>query len=160
LPDRALAPAPRHHARARDSATLGLRMPDDYRAVYDSTMGRFWLFSERARALVVERLASLTCGRVLTDKEQAELGIRFGDRRYGDLVFLLEPGWLVSSSNSNAPRWHPTGMHGYHPDDPSSDAIFLSNQAPLRPIRTTADAYACMAHPAGLSPAPAEAPPR
>jgi len=158
--DHGMTPVRRHYDLARDIETLGLRMPDDYLAVYDSTMARFWLFSERARALVVERLASLTCGRVLTDKEQAELGIRFGDRRYGDLVFLLEPGWLVSSSTFNAPGWQPRGMHGYHPDDPSSDAIFLSNQAPPRPMRTIADAYACMAHAAGLLPDIAEAPRR
>jgi len=158
--DHGMTPVRSHYDLARDVEALGLRMPDDYLAVYDSTMARFWFFSERARALVVERLASVTCGRVLSDEEQTELGIGFGDRRYGDLVFLLEPGWLVSSSDFNAPGWLPAGMHGYHPDDPSSDAIFLSNQAPPRAMRTIADAYACMARAAGLLPEPAEAPRR
>ena len=155
--DHGMTPVHSHYDLARDIARLGLRMPDDYLAVYDSTMARFWFFSDRARALLVDRLASLTCGRVLTDDEQADLGIRFTDRRYGDLVFLLEPGWLVASSDFNAGGWRPTGMHGYHPDDPSSDAIFLSNQAPPRPMRGIADAYACMAHAAGLLPDLAEA---
>jgi len=158
--DHGMTPVHSHYDLARDIALLGLRMPDDYLAVYDSTMARFWFFSDRARALLVDRLASLTCGRVLTDDEQADLGIRFTDRRYGDLVFLLEPGWLMASSDFNAGGWRPTGMHGYHPDDPSSDAIFLSNQAPPRPMRTIADAYACMAHAAGLLPDIAEAPRR
>lgn len=148
--DHGMTPVRRQHDLARDIEPLGLRMPDDYLAVYDSTMARFWFFSDRARQQIVERLATLDCGRILTEDELEELGIRFPDRRYGDLVFLLDPGWLLSSSDFNAPGWVPAGMHGYHPDDAYSDAIFLSNQEPPVPMRTIADAYACMVHAAGL----------
>ena len=48
-------------------------------------------------------------------------------------------------------------MHGYHPDDLYSDAIFLSNQEPPVPMRTIADAYSCMARAAGLHDQRAEA---
>ena len=148
--DHGMAPVRRHHDLARDIEALGLRVPDDYLAVYDSTMARFWFFSPEARPPIVERLGSLSCGRVLADDERQALGICFADRRYGDLVFLLDPGWLVSSSDFNTRGWMPAGMHGYHPDDPHSDAIFLSNQEPPVPMRTIADAYVCMAHAAGL----------
>jgi Type I phosphodiesterase / nucleotide pyrophosphatase len=156
--DHGMTPVRRHHDLARDIEALGLRMPDDYLAVYDSTMARFWFFSPQARQPIVERLALLPCGRVLTEEERQDLGIRFSDRRYGDLVFLLDPGWLVSSSDFNAPGWMPAGMHGYHPDDPYSDAIFLSNQEPPVPMRTIADAYTCMVHAAGLPETTAERP--
>lgn len=149
--DHGMTPVRSHHDLARDIEPLGLRMPDDYLAVYDSTMARFWFFSDRARQQIVARLAALACGRILTEDERRELGLCFPDRRYGDLVFLLDPGWLVSSSDFNAPGWMPKGMHGYHPDDAYSDAIFLSNQEPSVPMRTIADAYACMLHAAGLA---------
>ena len=92
------------------------------------------------------------------DDEREALGVRFRDRRYGDLVFLLDPGWILSSNGFNAPGWMPSGMHGYHPDDPYSEAIFLSNQEPPVPMRTIADAYTCMARAAGLHDTRAEAP--
>jgi hypothetical protein len=38
----------------------------------------------------------------------------------------------------------PAGMHGYHPDDPHSDAIFLSNRKPEGEVRAIADVYDCM----------------
>ena len=150
LSDHGMAPVRHHYPLARDIEALGLAAPGDYLAVYDSTMARFWFFSETARRRIVERLETVTCGRTLTSEECEALGIAFADRRYGDLVFLLNPGWLVTGSDFNAAGWLPTGMHGYHPDDPDSDAIFLSNREPSRPMRTIADAYDRMRAAAGL----------
>jgi type I phosphodiesterase/nucleotide pyrophosphatase len=148
--DHGMTPVRRHFDLAREIKALDIRMPDDYLAVYDATMARFWFFSDDARRRVVARLTALTCGRILAAEELETLGIRFPDRRYGDLIFLLNPGWLLLSSDFNTPGWLPTGMHGYHPDDPYSDAIFLSNHEPPVPMRSVADAYQCMAHAAGL----------
>ena len=147
--DHGMAPVRHHHNLAADIDVLGLAMPDEYLAIYDSTMARFWFFSDVARTRVVERLASLTCGRTLGRDEVKDLGIEFADRRYGDLIFLMHPGWLITSSDFNA-SWQPAGMHGYHPDDPDSDAVFLSDREPSRPLRTIADAHDCMRAAAGL----------
>jgi hypothetical protein len=84
------------------------------------------------------------CGRLLADAEVRELGILFLDRRYGELVFLLEPGWLIAGSGFNGPGWTPAGMHGYHPDDPHSDAIFLSSHAPRAALRSITDVFPLM----------------
>jgi hypothetical protein len=119
-------------------------MPDDYLAVYDSTMARFWFFSDRARAQIVEHLHTVPCGGVLSDDELRELGVLFPDRRYGEVVFLLEPGWLLSNSDFNGNGWRPAGMHGYHPDDSYSDGVCLSTHKPAVEPRTIADAYHCM----------------
>lgn len=149
--DHGMTPVRHHHDLARDVEALGLSMPDDYLAVYDSTMARFWFFSDRARVRVAERLATMPFGHILTTAELDDLGIRFADRRYGDLVYLMNPGWLISSSDFNAGSWMPAGMHGYHPDDPDSDAIFLSSREPSRPLHTIADAFAFMREASGLS---------
>ena len=150
LSDHGMAPVRHHHDLAADVDVLGLTMPRDYLAVYDSTMARFWFFTDAARRRVVERLGQLRCGRILSDDELHTLGIRFDDRRYGELVFLMDPGWLITSSDFNANGWLPRGMHGYHPDDPDSDAIFLSSRKPLRTMRTIADAHAAMRDAAAL----------
>lgn len=133
---------------------LGLRMPEDYLAVYDSTMARFWPFTEPARQALRAALSNVSCGRLLTDEALRELGIFFPDRRYGELVFLLDPGWLIGGSDFNGRGWTPAGMHGYHPDDSSSDAIYLSTHRPNADLRTITDIYPVMleaVHAAGAS---------
>ena len=35
-------------------------------------------------------------------------------------------------------------MHGYHPDDPHSEAVFLTNREPRFPLATVTDIYRCM----------------
>jgi len=123
---------------------LGFGMPADYLAVYDSTMARFWFFRDEARHRITARLGDLPCGRIVPGAELEELGVLFADRRYGDVVFLLEPGWLVSQSDFNGSRWSPSGMHGYHPEDPDSDGIFLSSGPPSAPVRSIADIHSLM----------------
>ncbi len=56
----------------------------------------------------------------------------------------MHSGWLMARSDFNGPGWMPAGMHGYHPDDPCSDAIFLSNRQPPVAVRTIVNVYECM----------------
>ncbi len=120
---------------------LKLRMPEDYLAVFDSTMARFWFFNDAARKEVTAILQNVPCGRVLSDAELKQFGVFFPDRRFGELVFLLHPGWLLSRSDFNGAGWKPVGMHGYHPDDPYSDGVFLSNREPENPIGSVQDVH-------------------
>jgi hypothetical protein len=94
--------------------------------------------------VITSLLASLPCGRVLDDAELERLGILFPDRRYGEVIALLDPGWLLASSGFNGSRWRPAGMHGYHPDDADSDGVFLASATPLAPVRSLADVHACL----------------
>lgn len=130
--------------------SLGFSMPTHYLAVYDSTMARYWFFDDDARSAILAELGRTACGRIVDDFELERLGILFPDRRYGEVVFLLDPGWLLSTSDFNGNGWHPVGMHGYHPSDSHSDAIFLSNRPPTQQMSTIADIYPCLAEAASL----------
>jgi hypothetical protein len=129
---------------------LGFSMPEHYLAVYDSTMARYWFFDDGARRAILDELRRTSCGRIIDDAELDHLGIFFPDRRYGEAVFLLDPGWLLASSDFNGNGWHPVGMHGYHPLDSHSDAIFLSNRPPRHEMNTIADIYTCLTDAATL----------
>ena len=144
LSDHGMTPVHHHYDLVKEVESLGLRMPADYLAVYDSTMGRFWFFSARARREVTAHLKGLTCGRILSDAELEQLGVLFPDRRYGEVVFLLNPGWLFSRSDFNGRGWSPAAMHGYHPDDPDSDGIFLSNRQSSVPVQAISDVFECL----------------
>jgi predicted AlkP superfamily pyrophosphatase or phosphodiesterase len=142
--DHGMAPVRDNCDVVADVESLGFRMPADYLAVYDSTMARFWFFSDRVRQAVTARLRQNTGGRILADSELRRLGVFFEDRRFGELVFLLNAGNMIFRSDFGGSRWTPSGMHGYHPDDADSDAVFLSNHAPCRPLCSIADLHAHM----------------
>jgi hypothetical protein len=122
--------------------SLDLRIPNDYLPFYDSTMARFWCNTYRASSRLALLLASLDCGRVLRDEELASLGVLFPDHRFGDLIFLTDPGVIIAPSymGRNVPR----GMHGFHPDHELCDAMLISNVALPDPPTHIRDIYRLM----------------
>lgn len=143
--DHGMTPVENHYPVVSAIETLGLKSPGDYLAVYDSTMARFWFFNPQARKCILGALEEMPCGKILSKGELNALGLDFPDNRYGDLIFLLDPGWLISNSDFSSGGWQPLGMHGYHPDDRYSNAVFLSNRDPGRPMHTIADIHSCLA---------------
>jgi len=143
---------------ARDVDALGLRVPDDYLPAYDSTMARFWVWSERARRALAGLLGDHPCGRLLDRRELAQLGIWFEDGRYYHLLFLMKPGVLLSPSHMGSVRF--AGMHGFHPSDPTADAVLLSSVPVSRAVDHIVHVHDVLAADAGLAadrPPPADA---
>lgn len=118
---------------------LGLDAPGAYLPFYDSTMARFWFHDRSARDRVEAVLRETPHGRVLGDDELAREGVLFEDRRYGEVIFLMDPGWQIEPSfmGLRAVR----AMHGFHPDDPGSSAAFLSDRAIEPPPADIRDLY-------------------
>ena len=115
-------------------AQLDLRMPEDFLHFMDSTMARFWFFKPGARERVLDLLSTVPGGRILADDECERLGILFPDRRYGEVIFLTDPGKIfVPSFMGLTPA---QAMHGYHAEDVDSDTILFANydHAPVRDI--------------------------
>ncbi|HEU5322380.1 MAG TPA: alkaline phosphatase family protein [Methylomirabilota bacterium] len=139
----------------RDVAALGLAVPGDYLPAYDSTMARFWVWSERARRALTDLLADHPCGRLLDRAELERLGVWFEDGRYYHLLFLLEPGVLLCPSDMGSVRF--AGMHGYHPSEPTADAVLLASVPVDRSVRHIADVHGVLLEDVGLR-APVRAP--
>jgi hypothetical protein len=117
---------------ARDIATLGLQVRRDYLPAYDSTMARFWVWSDRARERLTAFLADHPCGQLLDRTELTRLGIWFDDARYYHLLFLMKPGVLLCPSHMGSVRF--AGMHGYHPSEPTADAVLLASTPVSRSV--------------------------
>ena len=79
-------------------AALGARMPRDMLYFIDSTMARFWFFRDGWREKVLEVLAACGAGHILDDEECRRLGVFFDDRRYGEIVYLADPGKTLAPS--------------------------------------------------------------
>lgn len=106
---------------------LGLRQGEDYAAVYDSTMARFWFFRREARARITSLLETQPEGSILSHGELTDLGAYFPDHYFGELIYLLREGALIVPSHMGERPIR--AMHGYHPDEAHSFAALLSNHS-------------------------------
>jgi hypothetical protein len=122
--DHGMTPIRWTHDLRRDVQALGLRVPDDYLPAYDSTMARFWVWTEQARGALTALLADHPCGTLMAPAELQRLGVWFEDDRYYQMLFLMKPGVLLCPSDMGSVRF--AGMHGYHPSEPTADAALLS----------------------------------
>ena len=105
---------------------LPFRRGRDYLAFYDSTMARFWWRDPAAREAIRNALAAEPRGRWLSREDLEREGAAFADARFGDDVFLLEPGaLLLPSFMGHAPV---AAMHGYDPSHPDMAGILAANR--------------------------------
>jgi predicted AlkP superfamily pyrophosphatase or phosphodiesterase len=140
--DHGMAEIHKTYDMIRDIELLGLKFGKDYVAMYDSTIGRFWFMNDDARKRITEALARIDCARVLSDEELKNLGVFFEDRQFGELMCLMNPGVLiVPSFMGEKPIF---GMHGFHPDDKDSDALFMTNARPEPFPKSITDMYGLM----------------
>lgn len=121
----------------------GLVFGKDYAACYDSTMFRAHFLKPESEAVIREALVPFaSSGRWLTCDEEREYGIWREDRKFGDAIFLLNPGFqIVPSDMCGKPL---NGMHGFDPDDPDSSAAILSNVPIPEDVTRVADYFGLM----------------
>jgi predicted AlkP superfamily pyrophosphatase or phosphodiesterase len=105
---------------------LGLEYGEDYVAMYDSTMARFWFNNERSRNIIEAELNLIQEGKVISDDELAAMHVPHQDKKFGELFFLMNAGLLINPSYMGLNVI--PGMHGYHPKDKHSYASILSNR--------------------------------
>jgi hypothetical protein len=136
LSDHGMVDVDRHADVMSAVARLGLRMPADFLAFYDSSMARFWWRAQSARSRVHSALANFP-GRWLDGAALAAVGCEFADHAYGDEVFLLDPGaLLVPSFMGGDPV---AAMHGYDPSHPDMAALLWSNRPVPSQVRALPD---------------------
>jgi len=123
----------------KDIESLNLAYGRDYAAFYDATMARFWFLNTEARNKITDRLEEIREGRMLRDDELESFGVYFKDHKYGDAIFLMNPGFMIIPSFMG--RKPLRGMHGYHPDDPDSFAIYLTTADPEARPQTILDIF-------------------
>jgi predicted AlkP superfamily pyrophosphatase or phosphodiesterase len=129
---------------------LPLKMAEDYLAVYDSTLARFWFFNDRARREISDALAQIPQGRILPETELKQLRAFFPDHYFGELIFLVREGVLIVPSHMGERPIR--GMHGYHPADPHSYAMLCTNQSSIPDdINAIPDIYRLMTSDAELA---------
>lgn len=109
----------------------GLTMHEDYRCILDATMARLWYGDDAQRAVLREALAAFPELHRCSEEELAAEGCAFPDRRFGDDIYLADPGTMIVPCHMGSKPMG--GMHGYTPAHPDSDAMLLTNDPEARP---------------------------
>ncbi len=106
----------------------GLTAKRDYVYFLDSTMVRFWALSDSARERALDALQAdtgfLEAGQFVDEATARRHHAPFADRRYGDLLWLANPGVLVFPDFFHRTELY-LGMHGYDPELPESQGLCI-----------------------------------
>ncbi len=97
----------------------------NYDFFLDSTMARFWFYDEESKNKIINLLKTVEGGHILTNEEKSKFKINFKNNKYGDEIFLMDPGILISP---NFFQEHAKGMHGYDLSREEERGFFILNQ--------------------------------
>ena len=122
------------------SAT-GLVWGVDYASAIDSTMARFWWLRDGAESKVRDAFKPFP-GHWLTDDEMRRHGIWRDDHKFGDAIFLADPGVQFCPSDMGVKPLN--GMHGFDPADIDSQACWLSTVPIPNGLSRVRDYFAAM----------------
>jgi len=104
---------------------LPLKLEKDYLVFLDSTMARFWFFSDKAEKIIVDMLSDLDSGYILNQAEKDKYHLNYSHNKFGDIFFLVDPGTLIFP-NFYQNKKPVKGMHGYAPETlEQQSALFI-----------------------------------
>jgi len=103
---------------------LNVKPLKDYLFFLNSPMVRFWFNNEYAKEKIRDFLTSLSCGRIITEKELKERELPI-DMKYGEIIFWMKKGWHITPDFYHMSKIK--GMHGYI-DDLSETPLIIFNR--------------------------------
>ena len=113
----------------------------DYACTIDSTMARFWWLGKDAKEKIIPALEGLR-GHWLNDEDTKHYGIFREDHKFGDAIFLAEPGIQFVPGDMGVKPLN--GMHGYAPEDEDSYACWLSTEPVPENVKRVRDYFGAM----------------
>jgi predicted AlkP superfamily pyrophosphatase or phosphodiesterase len=107
---------------------LNSTMYKDYVLFLDSTMARFWFFTDISRLEIENYLKKQSYGHLLSAEEAKHLHIP-SDTRYGESIFVMEEGKMIYPDFWSGTR-KAKGMHGYafHISEEALPIFVLNNE--------------------------------
>ncbi|WP_394392270.1 alkaline phosphatase family protein [Shewanella woodyi] len=104
--------------RSIDLALSEFKFGVDFIYFADSTVFRVWYLDKAKEELINSKLVSLFSESEFFNKghltTETEIGL-VGDRTYGDLLWLANPGVVINPDFFNTSNKELNGMHGYNP---------------------------------------------
>jgi len=113
---------------------LPVKLEKDYLVFLDSTMARFWFFSDRAEKLIVDMLDNVEGGHIISQEEKDRYHLNYSHNKFGDIIFLVDPGVLIFP-NFYQSRKPVKGMHGYAPETPEQQSALVIHSPKVQVLK-------------------------
>jgi hypothetical protein len=104
-----------------------LKLGEDYLCFIDATIALFWPNNEVVKEKILEILSKIKVGQVIDQSLEKMYHLRFKDKRYGEIIYVLNPG-TTFLPNFFSPLNAMKGLHGYLPMDNVQKGFLVSNQ--------------------------------
>lgn len=104
-----------------------LHFADDYFCFIDATMALFWFQNEVVEEKILKVLDKSRIGKIIDDDLKKQYHIRFSDKRFGEMVFVLKLGGTFFP-NFFSPFGTMKGLHGYLPEESVQKSFLISNR--------------------------------
>lgn len=99
---------------------------DKFINIVDTNFARFWFRNDEEHELITNILDDMPSGFILKQEHLKKYHTEMPDRRYGDLIYYLDYPYMFKKT-----VWgyglRTKSIHGYLPDYPEKDGIFISN---------------------------------
>jgi hypothetical protein len=105
----------------------GLRLGVDYLCFLDATLALFWPEDDGTKERILKVLGRIEKSKVIDEDCRKKYHINFGDDRYGEVIFVLEPGSALVP-NFYSPYGTMKGLHGYSTEEEVQKAFLISNR--------------------------------
>jgi predicted AlkP superfamily pyrophosphatase or phosphodiesterase len=101
-----------------------LHLGDDFVYFLDSTLVRFWAFNRKAENTIRTLFQEEKSGHILTEEEKKHYHLHNSRKRFGDILYLANPGILFFPNfwNDSVPE---KGMHGYIVEYPGQQSALI-----------------------------------
>jgi predicted AlkP superfamily pyrophosphatase or phosphodiesterase len=105
----------------------GLKLGDDYLCFVDATLALFWSESGVIEEKILTTLSRNKLGRIIDEDQKRKYHIRFSNKGFGEIIFVLKPGvtFFPNFYSSLRPM---KGLHGYLPEDDVQESFLISNK--------------------------------
>ena len=115
-----------------------LYFAEDYLCFIDATMALFWPQNEVVKEKILNVLDEIKIGKVIDEDLREQYHIKFNDKRFGEIIFVLKPGGTFFP-NFFSPFSAMRGLHGYLPEDEVQKGFLISSKKFSYPPRHVKD---------------------
>ena len=115
-----------------------LYFAEDYLCFIDATMALFWPQNEVVQEKILNVLDEIKIGKVIDEDLREQYHIKFNDKRFGEIIFVLKPGGTFFP-NFFSPFSAMRGLHGYLPEDEVQKGFLISSKKFSYPPRHVKD---------------------
>lgn len=121
--------------------------------IVDSTTARFWPDTDAQKEAIIRTMEQIPEAHLVNEAHMNKLHLPVDKNLYGDLFYYLDGGSIFTHTIHGF-GLKTKSMHGYHPDAPGNDGLFVSNKQVSTKKATLPDVFASTIHSLGINYSP------